>query len=616
MKGREFPGGFRAVRTFYFHHVRDASARFPSSPRGGSGRGLGGIGLPRAGRAQSASGSSRQNVLFITVDDLRPELGCYGNQVIKTPSIDRLASTGVSFTRAYCQQSLCNPSRASLLTGLRPDSVKVWDLRVHFRETVPEVVTLPQYFRKNGYRAEAYGKIFHNNLPDRKSWDIPNAFPQASRLYSKGTQEHLDYLILKARAEGKTEDFIRDHIRGPATEIEDCRDQDRWDGEIAEMAIRALYRLAAAREPFFLAVGFILPHLPFVPPKRYWDLYDPKEIPEAPNPFPPKNALMLSLNANDELRDYEDFAETAPPWKGRLSEEKRRRLKHGYYASVSFIDAQIGRILGFIERLGLADNTIVVFLGDNGYKLGEHAAWSKMTNFEDDTRCPLIIRAPGVGGNGRKADGLVELVDVYPTVCGLAGLPRPEHLEGSNLGSLLDEPDRAGKDAAFSQFYRRHVSAPLMGYSARTLSHRYVEWRYMDTGNVLGEELYDEIRDPQENANVADLPENGKTLEEMRALLRKTCPVRPRRGPALLAAQSSDLRVELELINELGEEVTVYEIDADGARRWVHDLVPGKQMVIDTYLTHPYVVESLSGEFHQVCYADYPRRRVNLRRDP
>ncbi|MBN1938001.1 MAG: sulfatase-like hydrolase/transferase [Candidatus Aminicenantes bacterium] len=570
--------------------------------------------FPRTGRAQTSSPAVRPNVLFITVDDLRPELGCYGNGIIKTPNIDRLAASGVTFTRAYCQQALCNPSRASLLSGLRPDSVKVWDLRVHFRDTVPEVVTLPEYFRKNGYRAEACGKVFHTNMDDRKAWDVPTFFPRASRLYSKGTLEHVDYLALKARAEGKGEAFIRDHVRGPATEVENCRDEERWDGEIAETAIRALYRLASAKQPFFLGVGFIQPHLPFVAPKRYWDLYDPKAIPEARNPYPPKKALMISLNANDELRDYEDFAETPPPWKGRLPEEKRRRLKHGYYASVSFIDAQVGRILNFLGRLGLAGNTIVVFLGDNGFKLGEHGSWSKMTNFEDDTRCPLIIRAPGAAGNGRKAEGLVEFVDLYPTVCGLAGLPRPDHLEGSSLGSLLNEPERAGKEAAFSQHYRRHVSAPLMGYTARTLTHRFVEWRYMDTGNVLGEELYDLIRDPLENVNIADSPENAKILEEMRALLRRTCPVRPRRGPALLASQSSDLRVELELVNELGEEVTIYEIDADGARRWVHSLVAGKQMVIDTFLTHPFVVESLSGEFHRVCYADYPRRRVVLRR--
>jgi len=571
-------------------------------------------GFPSLIGSQSTRSAGRPNVLFITVDDLRPELGCYGNRVVKTPNIDRLAESGVTFTRAYCQQALCNPSRASLLTGLRPDTVKVWDLRVHFRETVPEVVTLPQLFRKNGYRAEAYGKIFHNDMPDRKSWDIPNVFPQTSRLYSKGTLEHLDYLILKARAEGLGEDYIKAHVRGPATEIEDCRDEDRWDGEITNLAVRALYRLADAREPFFLAVGYIQPHLPFVAPKEYWDLYDPQAIPEAVNPYPPKNALMISLNANDELRDYEDFAETPAPWKGRLPEEKRRRLKHGYYAGVSFVDAQIGRLLGFLDRLGQAENTIVVFLGDNGFKLGEHGAWSKMTNFEDDTRCPLIIRAPGIAGNSRTASGLVEFVDLYPTLCGLAGLPRPDTLQGVTLGSLLEEPDRAGKDAVFSQFFRRHVSAPLMGYSVRTMTHRFVEWRYMDTGNVFGEELYDEVRDPHENVNIGDIPENRKVIEDLRTVLRRTCPVRPRRGPALIAAQSSDLRVELELINELGEEVTVYEIDADGARHWVHDLLSGEQMVIDTFLTHPYVVESLSGEFHKVCYADYPRRRVVLQR--
>lgn len=572
-------------------------------------------GFPSVQRASRLSGQSpRPNVLFIAVDDLRPELGCYGNSFIKTPAIDRLAGAGIAFTQAYCQQAVCNPSRASLLTGLRPDSVKVWDLRVHFRETVPDVVTLPQYFRRNGYRAEAYGKIFHSPLPDRKSWDKPNYWPQYSRLYSDPTRVRLEERILEAKTRGLDEDFIRDHIRGPATEAEDCPDNRRWDGEIAEQATYALYRLASGGEPFFLAVGFFLPHLPFVPPKKYWDLYDPRGIPEAPNPFLPKGAPILAMNSMDELRDYEDFAGVPYPWERPLSEEKRRLLKHGYYASVSFIDAQIGRLLLFLERLGRADDTIVVLWGDNGWKLGEHGGWAKMTAYENDTHCPLIIRAPGIKGNGKQARGLVEFIDIYPTLCGLAGLPLPDHLQGKSLGAQLNDPSRDGKPAVFSQIYRRRAHLDTMGYACRTDHHLFVEWRNMETGEILAAELYDHRDDPLENVNLAERPDQKTVQEGLRRQLRETCPITTRPGPALMSAQSSDLRVELEFINGLDEAATIYKLDNHGARRWIQDLKPGEKLIVDTYITHPFVVESASGEFYQVCYPDYPRRQVVLKR--
>ena len=497
---------------------------------------------------------------------------------------------------------------------MRPDSVKVWDLLVHFRETVPDAVTLPQHFRRNGYQAEAYGKVFHATLPDRKSWSKPNYMPQYSKLYSQATLDRMEERGRKAKTEGRSEAYIRDHIRGPATEIEDCPDNQRWDGEIAEQATYALYRLAAGREPFFLAVGFFHPHLPFVAPKKYWDLYDPRKIPEAPNPFLPKGAPQLAMNSMDELRDYEDFAMAPPPWKGPLTEDQRRLLKHGYYASVSFVDAQVGRLLGFLERLDLAKNTIVVLWGDNGWKLGEHGSWSKMTNYENDTWCPLIISAPGVKGNGKEARGLVEFVDIYPTLCTMAGLPLPEHLQGQNLGALLNDPSGPGKLAAFSQFYRRHTNFHAMGYAMRTDRYRFVEWRNMETGAILADELYDHRDDPLENVSLAARPENKALLEKLRLQLRETCPIITRPGPSLISAQSSDLQVQLELANELEESVSIYELDAVGARRWIHDLKAGEKLIVDTYVTHPYVIESVSGEFYQVCYPDYPRRKVILRR--
>jgi len=554
----------------------------------------------------------KPNVLFIAVDDLRPELGCYGNSVIRTPEIDRLARSGVVFHRAYCQQASCNPSRASLLTGLRPDSVKIWDLRVHFRETVPDVVTLPQHFRRHGYRAVAYGKIYHNPLPDRRSWDEPNHWPEYSRLYSEKTQEEVEHLKEKARREGKTEDYIREYVRGPAAEAEDVPDNMRWDGEIAEQAIFAMYSLSRARQPFFLAVGFILPHLPFVAPKKYWDLYDPREIPEADNPFLPRGAPPMAMNSMYELRTYSDFKGSLPPQKGLLSEEERRRLKHGYYASVSYIDSLIGRLLRFLEKLGLSEETIVVLWGDHGWKLGEHGSWCKQTNYEEDTRSPLIIRAPGRAGNGKVCRGIVEFVDIYPTLCDLAGLPFPDHLEGESLVPLLQDPGGRGKDAAFSQFYRIYRGAQVMGYAIRTDRFRFVEWRNWATGEIAGIELYDHLHDPRENTNVIGRPEYKNVVDQLRARLRHTCPVRTRQRPASMYTQSSEIRVVFEIVNKLEEVVTVYELDAQGARQWIHDMKPGEILTVDTFLTHPFVVETMSGEFYRVIYPDYPQRQVVL----
>ena len=340
-------------------------------------------------------------------------------------------------------------------------------------------------------------------------------------------------------------------------------------------------------------------------------------IPEAPNPFPPSGCPDAFPEQNrPSSAIYEDFAETAVPSKGRLSEEKRRRLKHGYFASVSFVDAQVGRLLGFLERLGLADRTIVVFWGDNGWKLGDHGSWSKMTNFENDTRCPLIIRAPGREGNGRSSEGLVELLDVYPTLCQLAGLPRPAHLEGQTLAPLLDDPAVAGRDAAFSQIYRLIRDRHVMSYAMRTERHRFIEWRDWETGVIVAEELYDHTDDPDENVNLAPRAETSDLRDRLRARLRQTCPIQNRPGPALLRARSSETAVVLELVNELGEEASVYELDASGSRGEVKILKAGERLSIRTFLTHPFVVESRSGDFYKVVFPGPKRGEFVLRKPP
>ncbi len=281
----------------------------------------------------------RPNVLFIAVDDLRPELGCYGEEVIQSPHIDRLAKSGVVFDRAYCQQAVCNPSRVSLLTGLRPDTARVWDLVTQFRDTVPDAVTLPQFFKQNGYRTVGMGKIFHNPFPDPVSWSIPEQpRPTGHAWYSDATLERLAQRREAAKRAGMTAREIGNRIRGPATEIEEVADNRRFDGALADLAIEHLGQLATGEEPFFLGVGFILPHLPWTPPKKYWDLYDPEQIPLAANPFLPHGAPAVafgdrSMGGMYELRDCEDFNDAPSPFEGSLSPAEQQHLKHGYYAA-------------------------------------------------------------------------------------------------------------------------------------------------------------------------------------------------------------------------------------------------------------------------------------------
>ncbi len=486
-----------------------------------------------AARAAAPSGA-RPNVLFIAVDDLRPELGCYGSDFVKSPNLDRLAATGVAFSRAYCQQAVCNPSRVSLMTGLRPDSTKVWDLVTEMRTRIPDVVTLPQHFRAHGYRAVAYGKIYHNIFPDAASWDEPNHNPAPADVvaYSEENRARLAAYRQKMKAAGKKADAIQ-KMRGPATEVQRQPDEKNADGRRTTDALAKLRELAAAPAPFFLAVGYIRPHLPFITPQKYWDLYDRARLPLAPNPFLPRGAPPVaygdrSLGGFYELRGYLDYADAPSPFDRPLTEAQQRELRHGYYASVSFIDAQVGRLLDELDRLGLAQNTIVVLWGDHGWKLGEHGGWAKQTNYEIDTRAPLMIRAPGAAANGRGVSpALVEFVDVYPTLCDLAGLPIPAVLEGRSLAPLLRGTAATVKDAAFSQFPRKHGGRDYMGYAMRTDRHRYIEWLDQADGRIAARELYDHAVDPQENENLADRPASAALLADLGARLWRSLP-RPR----------------------------------------------------------------------------------------
>ena len=436
----------------------------------------------------------KPNILFIAVDDLRPELGCYGRTYIKSPNIDRIAKQGITFNRAYCQQAVCSPSRSSLLTGTRPDTTKVWDLVTHFRDALPNVVALPQHFKQNGYFVQGMGKIYHPGFDDERSWSVPWQTPKAPN-YAK-TQT----------AEVKDEDKSKPK-GGPAFESADVPDNFYKDGMVADLAVSTLRGLSKKSGPFFLAVGFARPHLPFVSPKKYWDLYNPAQIELAPNPYHPKDAPEYALSNSGELRNY-----TNMPAEGPIPDSLARQLKHGYYAAVSYTDAQIGKVLDELDRLGLRKNTIIVLWGDHGWKLGEHGEWCKHSNVENDANAPLLLSVPGMKNAGKHTNALVEFVDVYPTLSELAGLPLPAHLEGLSAKPLLDDPNRSWKTAAFSQYPRKG----LMGYSMRTDRYRFTVWvGRNDHSKIDAVELYDHTTDPQENINVAKLPANAELVKRL-----------------------------------------------------------------------------------------------------
>lgn len=450
----------------------------------------------------SSQVNDRPNVLFIAVDDLRPKLGCYGDPVAITPNIDRLAARGLLFSRAYCQQAVCAPSRASVMTGRRPDATKVWNLSTHFRKALPDVVTLPQYFKQQGYHTRCVGKIYHDpaSAQDPVSWSAPETLAVTGKA---GPKYMLDSNLHR-----------KGGWKAAATERADVPDSAYVDGRVGNAAVRILREISD--RPFFLAVGFRRPHLPFSAPERYWAMYDDKEMPLPENPHAPAGVPAVAMHPSTELRGYTDI-----PDEGPLDEGTIRRLVQGYYAGTSYIDAQIGRLLDELDELGLTSNTIVVLWTDHGYHLGEHDLWCKTTNFELDTRVPLIISAPGKPG-GRKTDALAELVDLYPTLADLAGLGVPEGLEGISLAPVLEDAGRPWKKAAFSQFPRPWFyrgQPQIMGYSVRTDRYRYTEWQDFRTGEVKARELYDHRTDPLETRNLAAGNASGTLIKRLSAML-------------------------------------------------------------------------------------------------
>ncbi len=470
--------------------------------------------MPAALSSAAAAAGKKMNVLFFAVDDLKPNIGCFGDPIARTPNLDRIAAKGTIFTRCYCQQAVCSPSRTSLLTGLRPDSTQVYDLETHFRDTIPNVVTLPQQFKKHGYHAQGLSKIYHGGLDDKQSWSVPHWQPQTPGYGKPENLELMKRLYAEIKKAGKDPKQRQNRPRGPAWEDADVPDNYFADGATADRAIQVLREIKD--KPFFFAVGFLKPHLPFVAPKKYWDLYDPKVFKFAEYREAPKDCPPLAMSSWGELRAYYGI-----PKQGPLSPEQERSMLHGYYAATSYTDAQVGRILDELEKLGLADNTIVVLWGDHGWHLGDHGLWCKHTNFEQATRSPLLISVPGQKTAGSRCDRLVEFVDIAPTLMELCGVPPTENLEGLSFKPLIEDPNRAWKKAAFSQYPRGGGKGQpgYMGYSMRTDRYRFTEWRPRKDNGEKFHELYDMEKDPLETVNLAASKENADLVRQLSAML-------------------------------------------------------------------------------------------------
>jgi iduronate 2-sulfatase len=460
--------------------------------------------------ACALAAGNRLNVLFIAADDLRKDLGCYGDTLVRTPNLDRLASRGLVFNRAYCQQALCNPSRASLLTGRRVDALRLWDLRTHFRDTMPEVVTLPQHFKDNGYFTQNIGKIFHNWVHelqgDPVSWSVPAVMHFAR--HDSDTPVTDGPLPPNLAADSRCE-------------CRDVPDEAYFDGRVALLAVEALRERKAAGKPFFLAVGFWKPHAPFNAPKRYWDLYRREEVPLPRNPDWPRDAPRVAWHNGREL-----LGEPAR----ELTPEAIREMRHGYLANISYLDAQIGKLLDELARLQLTDQTIIVFWSDHGFHLGEHSLWAKTSNFELDARVPLIIATPKTKTAGKTTESLAELMDLYPTLVELCGLPKVKGLEGVSLVPVLSSHRKSVRAAALTQHPRPayYQGAPeAMGYSVRTDRFRYTEWRDWASGQIIARELYDHRLDPHETRNIAgdprrarDVAKNARQFDRLNPVVR------------------------------------------------------------------------------------------------
>ncbi len=454
----------------------------------------------------------KMNVLFIAVDDLKPVISAYGDKHAKTPGMDRLAREGVVFQNTYCQQAICGATRASLLTGMYPDKTRVWDLITDFRQVNPNAVSLPQYFKSNGYETSGMGKIYHMGSTgpghDAPSWSIPYQDANTVKYALKFTPNSLN--------------------RGPAVECADVPDNTYHDGMMTEMAIKQLGSLSKGNKPFFMAVGFLKPHLPFVAPKKYWDLYDRNEFEIAPYQKKALNSPDIAYHRSGELKNYSDipqFESYSEKELDHLPVEKQKELIHGYYAAISYTDAQIMQLLNELDRLGIRKNTIIVLWGDHGWHLGDHGLWNKHTNFEQATHTLMMMSIPGQK-QGISSVATSEFVDIFPTLCDLASIPKPKWVDGVSLVPVIKNPAGEVREYALSQYPR---GKDEMGYSIRTKRFRYTVWfgksfrtnQEYNPAAVIAREMYDYEKDPLETENVADKPEYNKERAAMEELFQK-----------------------------------------------------------------------------------------------
>ncbi|HNX78390.1 MAG TPA: sulfatase [Prolixibacteraceae bacterium] len=456
----------------------------------------------------SEAQSKKMNVLFISVDDMNNNLGCFGHPLVKSPNIDRLASSGIAFANAYCQFPLCSPSRSSLLTGLRPDRTRVFDLRYHFRQDLPDRVTLPQMFMNNGYFVARVGKMYHygnpgdigtNGLDDRVSWS--ERYNPAGRDKTSLELDIINYT--PQRGLGSSMSFLSDKAG---------KDEEHTDGKVADQVIELLKK--NKNKPFFIGAGFYKPHCPWVTPSRYFDLYQPDQI-----------SLPLVIPSVQENYPAPALASTNPlPYFG-ISNDQAKDCKLAYFAAISFVDAQIGRLLDALRDLGLEESTIVVFWSDHGYHLGEHGLWFKQSCFEESAKTPLIISVPGLNSAGKLCRKNVELIDIYPTLAALTGQTPPNDLDGLSLVPLLKNPGMEWDHPAYTQVQRGNFP----GHSVRTALWRYTEWDF----GKKGVELYNEETDPQELNNLASNPLYSGVIKQMQDLLKKVHPAPVDGGKAI-----------------------------------------------------------------------------------
>lgn len=433
----------------------------------------------------------KPNILFIAVDDLRPELGCYGQSHIISPNIDKLASGGLVFQNAYCNVPVCGASRASLLTGIRPSRNRFVDYHTYAKNDVPDAISLPEHFKNNGYYTVSLGKVFHHID------DIPESWSEKPWSPADEVGTYLDY------ASDENKRIITSGAqRGLPYDAANVSDAAYFDGQLANKAIETLRRLKKQNKPFFLGTGFFKPHLPFNAPQKYWDLYSEESIHLPDNYFMPENAPDAAIHNFGELRSYYGVPEEGP-----VSEEMARQLIHGYYACVSYTDAQIGKLIQALEDLDLAKNTIIVLWGDHGWQLGEHTLWCKHANFKTSLNAPLIIKAPGFKGN-QKTEALVEFVDIFPSLCELSRLEKPSQLQGQSFVPLMIKPELPWKKAVYSRF--------IQGESVKTQRYLFTEW-IDKQGETYATMLYDHQSDPEENKNIS----GDENIADIISLLRR-----------------------------------------------------------------------------------------------